>query len=105
MPALASSSLGAMRSIQSASSSWPHSAKCTTPWVTLSQAKPQRFLPAWCTASKIASLLSESSSVSVRVPGVTTRTTLRSTGPLDVATSPTCSQIATDSPSLIRRAR
>ena len=37
---------------------------------------------------------------SVTVPGVTMRTTLRSTGPLVVAESPTCSQIATDSPSL-----
>ena len=52
-----------------------------------------------------ASLVSDSSSASVKVPGVTTRTTLRSTGPLLVATSPTCSQIATDSPSLIRRAK
>ena len=36
---------------------------------------------------------------------LTTRTTLRSTGPLAVATSPTCSAIATASPSLISRAR
>ena len=43
--------------------------------------------------------------MSVSVPGVTTRTTLRSTGPLAVATSPTCSQMATDLPSLINRAR
>ncbi len=46
-----------------------------------------------------------SSAESVRVPGVTTRTTLRSTGPLEVAGSPTCSQMATDSPSFTRRAR
>ena len=39
-----------------------------------------------------------SSASSVTVPGVTTRTTLRSTGPLAVAGSPICSQIATDSP-------
>ncbi len=39
------------------------------------------------------------------VPGVTTRVTRRSTGPLLVAGSPICSQIATDSPCRIRRAR
>ena len=36
---------------------------------------------------------------------LTTRTTLRSTGPFEVAGSPICSQMATDSPSLISRAR
>jgi len=41
----------------------------------------------------------------VSVPGVTIRTTLRSTGPLEVAGSPICSQTATDSPSRISRAR
>ena len=61
-----------------------------------SQARPQRARDARCTASSSASLASASSSLSVSVPGVTTRTTLRSTGPLAVATSPTCSQIATD---------
>jgi hypothetical protein len=35
---------------------------------------------------------------SVTVPGVTTRTTRRSTGPFESAGSPICSQIATDSP-------
>ena len=49
--------------------------------------------------------MSGSRPVSVSVPGVTTRTTLRSTGPLLVAGSPICSQIATLSPSLTRRAR
>ena len=42
---------------------------------------------------------SSSSASSVTVPGVTTRTTLRSTRPLASAGSPICSQIATDSPS------
>ena len=42
---------------------------------------------------------------SVTVPGVTTRTTLRSTRPLAWAGSPICSQIATDSPRATRRAR
>ena len=36
---------------------------------------------------------------SLTVPGVTIRITLRSTGPLLVAGSPICSQMATDSPS------
>ena len=58
-----------------------------------------------CMASRQRSDFSGKRSESVRVPGVTTRTTLRSTGPLLVAGSPICSQIATDSPSLIRRAR
>jgi len=49
--------------------------------------------------------LASSSDSSVSVPGVTTRTTLRSTGPLLAAGSPICSQIATDSPSLTSRAR
>jgi hypothetical protein len=44
-------------------------------------------------------------SASVTVPGVTTRSTLRSTGPLLVAGSPICSQIATDSPSFMSFAR
>ena len=94
-----------MRSSQAGSSSSAHSASCTRPWVTASQARPARPRAPACTASSSDSLLSLISSLSVSVPGVTTRTTLRSTGPLAVATSPTCSQIATDSPSLIRRAR
>ena len=40
-----------------------------------------------------------------RLPGVTIRTTLRSTRPLDNAGSPICSQIATDSPCATSRAR
>jgi hypothetical protein len=69
-------------------------------------ARPGRSAIARGTAPAAACRLrSASSSVSVMVPGVTTRTTLRSTGPLAVATSPTCSAIATASPSLISRAR
>ena len=75
------------------------------PCVTDIQARPQPVRAPGCTAINTASDLSDSSSVSVSVPGVTTRMTLRSTGPLEVATSPTCSQMATDSPSLIKRAR
>jgi hypothetical protein len=99
------SSLGAMRATHVSSSSPVHSASCNAPCVTLSQARPSRCREPWCTASRMASALSLSNSVSVSVPGVTTRTTLRSTGPLAVATSPTCSQIATDSPCRIKRAR
>ncbi len=94
-----------MRAIQVPTSSCVHSARCTTPWVTLSHASPQRARGAWCTASSMDSALSGSSSLSVSVPGVTTRTTLRSTGPLAAPTSPTCSQIATDSPMRISRPR
>ena len=36
---------------------------------------------------------------------LTTRVTLRSTGPFDAAGSPICSQMATDSPILTSRAR
>jgi hypothetical protein len=100
-----SSSLGAMRSSHAGSSSSAHSARCTCPCVTASQASPQRLRGAGYTASSIDSCLSDSSSLSVSVPGVTTRTTLRSTGPLDVAGSPICSQMATDAPSLISRDR
>ena len=39
------------------------------------------------------------------VPGVTMRATLRSTGPFDVAGSPNCSTITTDSPVFISFAR
>ena len=56
-------------------------------------------------ASSGRSAFSGSKSASVSVPGVTTRITLRSTGPLLVAGSPICSQIATDSPSFTSLAR
>ncbi|MNT40765.1 hypothetical protein D3C72_1770980 [compost metagenome] len=94
-----------MRAIQASSASAGHSASRSSAPVTLSQARPQKLRVPACTASSSESLLSLSSSESVSVPGVTTRTTLRSTGPLLAPTSPTCSQMATDSPSLISRAR
>ena len=103
-PALYSSSPGPMRATHSGNSSGVHSANSTSPRVMLSQARPQRWRGPWCTASSSDSVLSPSSAMSVSVPGVTTRITLRSTGPLP-PTSPTCSQMATDSPSLISRAR
>ena len=80
-----------------APASRPARARCirsgpAAPLVRPSQARPQ-VAPRCCvrSASSSVSALSASSSVSVTVPGVTTRTTLRSTGPLAVATSPTCS--------------
>ena len=62
-----------------------------------------RLVMCWAASSRVS--FSSSSASSVSVPGVTTRTTSRSTGPLLFAGSPTCSQIATDSPSLMSRAR
>ena len=56
-------------------------------------------------ASRMLSDFSSSSAESVSVPGVTMRITCRSTGPLEVAGSPICSQIATDSPSFTSLAR
>ena len=80
--------LGARRASQPGNSVSLHSeTAANSPWVMDSQARPKRRpLPA--TASSTASRLSASSSVSVMVPGVTTRTTLRSTGPLLAPTSP-----------------
>ena len=89
----------AARSSRSSSASL-HSARPSSPFESASQARPKRCCGPAATASSSASLLSASRSLSVSVPGVTTRTTLRSTGPLLAPTSPTCSQIATDSPEL-----
>ena len=95
-----------MRDSHDGSSSSLHSASEQRPLARLNQARPQRCpRGSRASASSVVSLRSASSSPSVTVPGVTTRVTLRSTGPLAVATSPTCSAIATDSPSLISFAR
>ena len=69
-----------------------------------SQASPTRG-PAGATASSTFSRRSSSRAASVSVPGVTMRVTCRSTGPLASAGSPICSQMATDSPRRISRAR
>ncbi len=61
--------------------------------------------PATCTAARRLSREADSNAESVMVPGVTIRVTLRSTGPLEVAGSPTCSQIAADSPAFTSLAR
>jgi hypothetical protein len=52
----------------------------------------------FATATSRLSRAASSSDSSVSVPGVTMRVTLRSTGPLLVAGSPICSQIATETP-------
>jgi hypothetical protein len=97
-------SAGAIRASQPASSPSLHSARWISPFESAVHARPQRC--AWrATAARTASLFSARRSLSVIVPGVTMRTTLRSTGPFVAPTSPTCSQIATDSPSLTSRDR
>jgi hypothetical protein len=80
------------------------SANPISPFESAVHARPKR-LATRLTATRTESLFSASRSVSVSVPGVTMRTTLRSTGPLVAPTSPTCSQIATDSPSRTSLAR
>ena len=74
------------------------------PLARSSQASPWR-LPSKHSAASRFSRWRSSRESSTSVPGVTTRTTCRSTGPLDFAGSPTCSQMATDSPRRTRRAR
>ncbi len=104
LPSACNTSDGCSRSNSAASCAGlvSHSQNC--PAARLSQASPS--LPcATCTASNQLSRFSSSSAESVSVPGVTIRTTLRSTGPLLVAGSPICSQIATDSPNFTNRAK
>ena len=66
---------------------------------------PPRALPGIHSATTSVSRCASSRASSVTVPGVTTRTTARSTGPFDLAGSPICSQMATLSPLRTRRAR
>ncbi len=99
-----SSSAGCRRSISAASRVASISAILSDPLARLSHARPMRS-PERCAASSRLSRVAGSNAESVSVPGVTMRVTLRSTGPLAVATSPTCSQIATDSPSFTSLAR
>ena len=97
-----SSSAGSSRSSSACSASAPSSFACTLkrPPARSSHARPNcRGVAASAPRAAGVSRRSSSSASSVTVPGVTTRTTSRSTGPLLVAGSPICSQIATDSPS------
>ncbi len=106
MASATSTSDGAMRASSDAKRPSGASVARRSPLASTSQAMPatQRLRSRW-TAASAASALAFSRPVSVTVPGVTTRTTLRSTGPLLVAGSPICSQMATDSPILTSRAR
>ena len=99
-----SSSAAPMRAKYCGNSSALHCVRRSEPLVIVSQAKPHCFLPGTM-ASKGASWRSLINAESVTVPGVITRTTRRSTGPLEVAGSPICSAIATDSPCLTSLAR
>jgi hypothetical protein len=92
------SSSAAIASRPVASSAWKR------PLASSIQASP-KLSPAMDSAASSVSRRSSSSASSVTVPGVTTRTTCRSTGPLAFAGSPICSQIATDSPLRTARAR
>ena len=74
--------LGAMRDSQPPSSSAAHSARTLWALRHASQASRSAGGPGATASRRIHSLLSFSSRRSVSVPGVTTRTTLRSTGPL-----------------------
>ena len=99
-----SSSAGFTRSMKEANSLGAISATQKRPPARLNQASP--ILSCIGNAAiTYASRRSSSSALSVTVPGVMMRATWRSTGPLLVAGSPTCSQITTDKPSLINLAR
>ena len=96
-----SNSAGCVRCISASKVSISsNSLSAKRPLVISSVAKPKRFLCEKTAASKL-SCLSGNSASSEMVPGVTIRTTFLSTGPLLVAGSPICSQIATDSPNLM----
>ena len=94
------------RRCNSLASSVAESTSTTQKWPlpisSVARPKPSSWA---CTAASRFSRRSSSRASSVTVPGVIIRMTLRSTGPFEVAGSPICSQMATLSPSLIRRAR
>ena len=102
-----STSLGTMRASSEPSCAKGALVARNSPDESTSHARPNSplRLSGGAIASSTASDFASSSAGSVRVPGVTTRTTLRSTGPLLVAGSPICSQIATLSPSFTSFAR
>ena len=68
------------------------------PLLSSSQARPVVSRCCASAASRVSWRASSKAS-SLTVPGVTTRTIRRSTGPLAAVGSPTCSAMATDSPS------
>ena len=100
-----SSSAGFSRSSSPPSAARPAPSRTVKrPAATSSQASPKR-LPSRARAATRVSSRSVSSAASVTVPGVTMRTTWRSSGPLEPGTSGSCSQIATLSPRRTSRAR
>ena len=102
-------SAGSMRCNSESKASGAHSVILNAPFARFSQAKPTRgdFIPflGRNTAATLRSALEGKSASSVSVPGVTMRIILRSTGPLLVAGSPICSQMATDTPCATSLAR
>src|SRR6266850_1354235 len=100
----ARTSAGPMRLSSFASACGATSATRRAPLASDSQASPTVDL-SLDSDNRMLSDLSSRSEASVRVPGVTMRVTWRSTGPLAVAGSPICSQIATDWPSFTSFAR
>ena len=104
LPSASRSSAGASRAI-SASSASRESSSVTlrAPAATSRAATPKRPAPS-LTATRQAVSEAASKVSSVSVPGVTTRTTSRFTGPLP-PTSPVCSQIATGTPRRTSRER
>ena len=108
-----SNSAGRRRSISPGNMESGNSASQHSPLAKTIQASPMmgsfgagpRDLRAGAIARSGRSSRSGRRLASVSVPGVTMRTTLRSTGPLLVEGSPICSQTATDSPSRSNFAR
>ena len=94
-----------MRRSSSSSACGAISRRAASPLARDEPGEPDRALVVVTAPAGRCRALSSSSSASVSVPGVTMRVTWRSTGPLAVAGSPICSQIATDSPSFTSLAR
>ena len=86
------------------SSTWWASSSWKRPLLISRVAIPNWLFEQWIAASKLSERSSSRAS-SLSVPGVNTLTTARSTGPLLVAGSPICSQIATDTPCFTSLAR
>ena len=97
-----------MRKISESNEASSVSQTLNSPLAKFIQASPYFWLRPFAglkTASRGRSTREGSKFSSVKVPGETMRTILRSTGPLLVAGSPICSQIATDSPRATKRAK
>ena len=98
-------SAGLIRSNSCTSCPRATSLNTNSPEATFKRASPTNPSPKQIPNSTL-SLVSSNKAASVSVPGVKILVTARSTGPLFAAeTSPTCSQIATASPSLVSFAK